>query len=150
MAGVGEVDDDAQPVALLDDGRAEGGQAAQAGGLGVDVAERLDLIAFIVQQLEVPEPALVHLFHPLEVSFQEMRPFDRLDDGRLALVVCGLEVFQVHGAGQAVLSHQAVDRGEPLQEPGVGLAGVEVEAEGRADGRQPRALDLVGQVEVGL
>src|SRR5437868_1143892 len=56
-----EVDDDAQPVTLLDDGRAEGGQAAQAGGLGVDVAERLDLIAFIVQQLEVLEPALVHL-----------------------------------------------------------------------------------------
>ena len=44
---------------------------AQDGGLGVDVAERLDLIAFIVQQLKVPEPALVHLFHSLEASFQK-------------------------------------------------------------------------------
>ena len=42
------------------------------------------------------------------------------------------------------------DRGESLQERGVGLASVEIEAEGRADGRQPRALDLVGQVKVGL
>ena len=50
----------------------KGVRPPRRGGLGVDVAERLDLIAFIVQQLEVPEPALVHLFDPLEVSFKKM------------------------------------------------------------------------------
>ena len=64
--------------------------------------------------------------------------------------MCGLEVFQGQGAGQAALSHQTVDRGEPLRESAVGIAGIEAEAEGRADGRQPRSLDLVGQVEARL
>ena len=66
--------------------------------------------------------SFVHLFHSLEVSFKEMRPFDRLNKGRLPRVVRGLEVFQVHGAAEAVLSHQPIDCGEPLQKPGIRLA----------------------------
>ena len=58
MSGIGQVDDDAQPVALLDDICAKGGQAVQARRLGVSVAERRDLVAFIMQQLEMAQPTL--------------------------------------------------------------------------------------------
>jgi hypothetical protein len=38
--GMGEVDEDAQPVAFLDDRRSEGGQSAKAERIGVHVAQR--------------------------------------------------------------------------------------------------------------
>ena len=126
------------PVALLDDGRTEGRQAAQAGRLGVDVAQRLDLIAFIVQQLKMPEPAALYTSSTRSrCPSRKSARFDRLDDRRLALVVCHLQVFhQVHVAqSQAVLSHQAVDCREPLHEPVVRLTSAKIEAEGRTDGR---------------
>ena len=94
-------------VALLDDSRTAGGQAAEAWGLGVDVAERLDLIAFVVQQLEVARPTCVHLFHPLEVSFKEMRPLRSTGRGPAGPLSCAAwRSFRFMAAGQAVLSQQ--------------------------------------------
>ena len=54
------------------------GRLAGPGGQDVGVAADADVVAPLsCSNWRCRSPALVHLFHPLEVSFKEMCPFDR-------------------------------------------------------------------------
>ena len=68
-------------------------------------------------------------------------PFDRLDDGWLAMVVRGLQVFQVQRAVNVSLFQLRVDRREPAKEVVARIARLviwrEIQHEARTDGGKP-------------
>ena len=98
VAGVSEVHHDPQSVALLHDLCAKSSQTAKVSGGRVRVAQRRHHVVSLVKQLKVPHTAFVHLFHSVQVPLDKVCTFDCLDDRWLAMVVRGLQVFQVQRA----------------------------------------------------
>ena len=80
--GMRKIDEDAQPIAFLDDGCPKWGQSAIARRVGVNVAQRHGGVA-VVKQPKVPQTPLIGFFHPLKMALKKVGALDRLDDRRL-------------------------------------------------------------------
>ena len=72
VTGVSEVHHDPQSVALLHDLCAKSRQTAKVCGGRVRVAQWRHHVVSLVKQLKVPHTAFVHLFHPVQVSLDEL------------------------------------------------------------------------------
>jgi hypothetical protein len=87
------------------------------------------------------------------VPLDEMRPFDRLDDRWLTMVVRSLQVFQVQRAVNVSLFQLRVDRREPAKEAFPRIARLvirrEIQHEARTDGGKPRLFELIRQEKAG-
>ena len=83
-----KIDKDAEPVAFLDDGGPECGQATKAGRVRVDVAEWHGSVA-VVKEPKMSQTPLVCFFHPHKLTFEKVTAFDRLDDRWPAVLVGG-------------------------------------------------------------
>ena len=78
---VRHVHHDAARIAAADHLRAEIGQAAMHGLLGLDVAQFVDPV---MRQLQMPQrPAVIGFVHPVRVALQEVRAFGRNHDAGL-------------------------------------------------------------------
>ncbi len=149
--GVGQIDHDTQAIAFLDDVRPEPGEPAQVGRCRVDVPERHRSIAVMEQAQEAQAP-LVSDFNALHLAFQEVASFHRLDDGRLAVSVSSLEVFEVQSPLHVIAGELCVHGGERVQKPIISDARLTefliIDSERRADRRQPRSPHLAREVEI--
>src|SRR5579863_8991248 len=76
-------------------------EAAEGWCTGVHIAQRHGGVA-VVKQSQVPQTSLVGFFHPLNTAFTEMAPFDRLNHGRLALLLNGADFGRVQGTRHAI------------------------------------------------
>ena len=65
--GMGQIDQDAQPIAFLDDGCPKCGQSAVARRVGVNIAQRHGGVA-VVKQPKVPQAPFVGFFHALKTG----------------------------------------------------------------------------------
>ncbi len=105
-----------------------------------------------MEQAQDAEAPLVGLFHPLRFTLDEVAPLDGLDDDRLALLVSGLDVFEIQGPLHVIPCELGVQRLHRVLKSVVCVSRpAEVRAvygERRADRRQPRAFHLAGKVEV--
>ena len=110
MTGVSEVHHDPQLVALLHDLCAKSRQTTKVSGGRVRAAQRRHQVVSLVKQLKVTHTSLVHLFHSVRVSLNEVCSFDRLHDSWSTMVVRGLQVFQVERAVNVSLFQLRVDR----------------------------------------
>ena len=91
---MGKIDDDAQPIAFLDDGCAKWGQAAIARGIGVRIAQRHSGVA-VVQQAKMPQAPPVRFFHALKMALQKMPTLHCLDHRWLPILMRGAHVMPV-------------------------------------------------------
>ena len=89
---------------------AERAQAAPARVLGLLVAQ---IARHVVHELEVPDPAGVHLAHPLEAPVHELAALDVADQRGAAGHPRRLQVVRGQHAGHPVLRDQGVHEREP-------------------------------------
>ena len=134
-AAVGEVDQHAQPIALLYGRLAELGHAGVLGPLRLEVGER---IADVVDELHVADAQIVGgLQLRPRILVEKARAFDRKHDVRIALE----RQIDVGGRAhdlQALLRDVLLDARDVLLEPGLRLAGLRAAALLKAP---PRALE---------
>jgi hypothetical protein len=83
-SGVGEVDENAQPIAFLDNGRPKRSQSAKAWRVGVHITQWHGGVA-VVKQAKLSQTSVIGFFHTLKVALKEVAAFDRLNDCRPAL-----------------------------------------------------------------
>jgi hypothetical protein len=110
--GVRDVHHHAELATGADHVGAEGCQSVVDDGAGLEVAE---VVRRVVDELHRADTARVGLLQPLELLLEEVEPLDVDNDGRLAGGVGGLDVRYGEGAADAVLGHQLVRPGEPIE-----------------------------------
>ena len=139
--GMRKIDQDAQPIAFLDDGCPKWRQSAIARRVGVNIAQRLGGVA-VVKQPKVPQTPSIGFFHPLKMALKEMGAFDRLDDRWLAILMGGADVSRGEGTLHVVAFQLPIHRRQPFEKAVVGVAWLVVGRKGHADGREARPLHL--------
>lgn len=129
---LGQIDENAQPIAFLDDGCPEGGQSAIARRIGVNIAQWHGRIA-IVKQPKEPQSVLICLFDSLHMALQEVGAFDRLDDGWLAVLMARAYVSRGKRTLHAVAFQLPVHGRQTFEEAVIGVARLVISRKGHAD-----------------
>jgi hypothetical protein len=140
-AGVSEVHQDPQAIALLHNFRPKGRQTAKVSGRRDYVAQRRHHVVVLMKQLKIPHTPSVHFLHSFQLALDELCPFGRLDNSLLTTVMCLLKVFHRHSAVDMPLFQLRVHRREPVKVVVSRIARLltwrEIQHKACADGRKP-------------
>ena len=80
-------------------------------GASLEIA---NLVRRVMHELCMPHTALVCLFEPFELHFEEVEPFDVHDYGRLPDRVCRLDIGSSESAAQPMVDNYLVHPSEAL------------------------------------
>ena len=112
LGRVRDVADQPETVAGADRLGAEFGQPVMRDGAGLEIA---DIVRRVMDELHMPDAALVRLFEPFEPAVEKIQPLDVGDDRRLAGFVGRVEIGRAQRPAHAVIGDQLVHPGEPVE-----------------------------------
>ena len=119
LGRVRDIADKAEPVTGADHLGAEFGETVMGDGAGLEIA---DVVRRVVDELHVPDAALMRFLQPFELPLEEVEPLDIGDDRRLSRLVRRFEIGGGKGAAHAVVGDQLVHPGEAVEVVPVKLA----------------------------
>src|SRR5207248_10289498 len=120
LCGVRDIADKAEPMAGPDHLGAEFGEAVMRDGAGLEIA---NVVRGIMDELQVPQTALVRFLQPLQLAIEKIEPFNIPNYRWLARSMRFLQIGCAKGPAHAMMSNELIHPGEPVEMMMVEFAG---------------------------
>src|SRR5947207_14707056 len=107
-----DIADKAEPMAGPNHLGAEFGEPVMHDGAGLEIA---NFIRRVMDELQVPQTALVRFLQPLKLAIEEIKPFHISYNRRLPRFVRRLQIGCAQRAAHAMMSNELIHPGEPAE-----------------------------------
>jgi hypothetical protein len=112
FCGVRDIAYKAEPMAGPDHLGAEFCKPVMRDGAGLEIT---DVVRGVMDELQVPQTALVRFLQPLELAIEKIEPFHVSNNRRLLVFVRFLQIGCAKGAAHPMMRNQLVHPGEPVE-----------------------------------